>query len=137
MVSCSSRYNPYKRPAHKLRLVVTDLCSTCQVPETLQHKSKECARSSPIWTRPNILATISRLHPSIFKEELTLRPDFQHYPPQKHRAITWFLGHTVYYILTNSNFLSLEDDDDFLRRSRWKANRTGKKSLFGNHLTIF
>jgi hypothetical protein len=46
------------------------------------------------------------------------------------------LDHAVYYILKNSNFLSLEDYVDVIGKCCWKAYRTGKKLLFGNYLTV-
>jgi hypothetical protein len=40
---------------------------------------------------------------------MLLRPDFYFYPPQRQRAVIWLVGHTVYYIITRQNMMSLED----------------------------
>jgi hypothetical protein len=68
---------------------------------------------------------------------MLLLPDFYFYPPQRQRAVIWLVGHTVYYIITRQNMMSLEDYVEFLKRTRWKAyNKKGGRQIYGNYLTV-
>jgi hypothetical protein len=66
-----------------------------------------------------------------------LQPDFNFYPPQRQRAVIWLMGHTVYYVITSQDMMSLEDYVEFLKRTRWKTyNKKGGRQIFGNNLTV-
>jgi hypothetical protein len=55
----------------------------------------------------------------------------------RQRAVIWLVGHTVYYIITRQNMMSLEDYVEFLKRTRWKTyNKKGGRQIFGNYLSI-
>jgi hypothetical protein len=46
-------------------------------------------------------------------------------------------GHTVYYVITRQDMMSLEDYVKFLKRTRWKTyNKKEGRQLFGNYLAV-
>jgi hypothetical protein len=77
-----------------------------------------------------------RIDPRNVPAEWIRFPDFIIYPPQRHNATVWIIGHTISYI-THSDTLSLQDYLDFLRRSRWKAqNSNDQYKHYGRYLEI-
>jgi hypothetical protein len=47
------------------------------------------------------------------------------------------MGHTVYYVITRQDMMSLEDYVEFLKRTRWKtSNKKGGRQLYGIYLTV-
>jgi hypothetical protein len=68
-------------------------------------------------------------------EEWLLRPDFQLWPPQRHRAVLWMLAHMA--VFRTARELTQHDYHDFLRRARWKITSVpARKALVGNYLSI-
>jgi hypothetical protein len=70
-------------------------------------------------------------------EEWLLRPDFNIWPPKRHRAVLWILIHLVGYRMKRDRLLTMNDFIDFMRRSKWKATNTANWTfLTGNYLQI-
>jgi hypothetical protein len=83
-----------------IHLATTSACSRCGVTNTILHRITQCEEGPVIWnwTRARI-AMILRIHPKYISEDYTLRPCFQHWPPQRHAAIVWIIPHLVAYRL--------------------------------------
>ena len=71
------------------------------------------------WTK-KLLAYILRVDHRQITQNWTIRPDFQHWPPQRQAAVLWIVAHFVHYRLLSQRRLSLQDYVDFMRRARWK-----------------
>jgi exonuclease III len=126
----------------KERLVAINLassmqCDRCHKTDTLTHRLTNCDPSAVIWQwTKNRIATILRYNQQYIPPEWILRPQFQFWPPQRHNAIVWIIGHLVWY-LTNEHRLSLTDYIDFLRRARWKIiNTQQSRRTMGKYLEI-
>jgi hypothetical protein len=83
------------------------------------------------------MASILRMDPRHIPEEWTTRPQFKIWPPQRHRAILWFVANVVIYRNQERKELTHIDFMDFLRRKRWKLDQHPKRrELVGNYLRI-
>jgi hypothetical protein len=88
------------------------------------------------WTRVRI-ATILKIDSKYVPPYWLLRPDFDVWPPQSHRAIIWMLAHLVIYRIQAGRALSFDDYMDFLRRSKWKTDSwSSGRRMVGNYLSI-
>ena len=106
---------------HAIRLVESDRCRHCGRRDTLVDRLTEWNEGTAIclWTRERIaqmLRTDSRRIPA----DWCLRPHFQFWPPQRHKAVLWLLAHLFMYRMQQQRHLSLLDYIDFLRRANWK-----------------
>jgi hypothetical protein len=106
-----------------IRLTDTTFCAKCRKADSLQHRIVECGEGLVIWhwTRTRIAAVLQR-DPRSIPAEWTVRPDVQTWPPQKQKAIIWYLAHLVAYRLQSQRRLSILDYMGFLRRARWRLN---------------
>ena len=119
-------------------LTPTAACAQCGNPDSQLHRITACGEGPVIWhwTRARI-AAILRMDPRYIPAQWTVRPDFQHWPPQRHQAILWILAHLMSYQLQTTRPLSLLDYMDFLRRARWKKyNRTPRRNKTGRYLEV-
>jgi len=66
----------------------------------------------------------------------TIRPDFQHWPPQRQSAVLWIMAHIVQYRLLTQRRTSLLDYVDFMRRARWKYQNASKPRVTGRYLDV-
>ena len=87
--------------SHQWRLTAVQLtdsgaCSQCVHPDSPQHRIIECGEGPIIrnWTRQK-LGIILRIDHKFIPQEWILRPDFLHWPPQSHAAISWPISSTV------------------------------------------
>jgi hypothetical protein len=129
---------PTNERLQKIRLSTTDKCKHCNMTDTLNHRLIECGegRSTWYWTRRRIAALL-RIDERNIPEEWLLRPDFNLWPPNRHRAVLWILIHLAGYRMKRDRILTMNDFIDFVRRSKWKAtNTTNWTSLTGNYLQI-
>jgi hypothetical protein len=63
-------------------------------------------------------------------------PQLEIWPPKRRRAILWTLAQTVLFRSQQQRNLTLQDFQDFLRRSSWKLSRSGKENeRVGTYLT--
>ena len=128
---------PSNERLHVIRLVQSDRCRHCGRRDTLIHRLTECNEGTAIWlwTRERV-AQMLRTDPRRIPADLCLRPHFQFWPPQRHKAILWLLAHLVMYRIQQQRHLSLLDYD-FFRRARWKSYRAaGRMQQVGNYLSI-
>jgi hypothetical protein len=114
MIPTNSRMN-------NIHLHDTGHCIHCGQRDTIQHRFTACTYTTDLWQWTRVcIATFLRIHPSGVKDDWTTLPDFDIYPPQRHNAAVWFLGHMLSYI-TDHTLLSRQDYIDFLRRARKKV----------------
>jgi hypothetical protein len=81
-----------------IQMSSTNACSVCGQPDTIQHRITECGECPIIWnwTKQKI-GLILRMNPHYIPREWTVRPDFCHWPPQRHAVIIWIIGHLIHY----------------------------------------
>jgi hypothetical protein len=81
----------------------------------------------------SLLARMMRTCPTHIPDDWILRPHFNIWLSQKHRAILWLLVNIVIFRMEQHSNLTLQDYIDFLHRTRWKLmrNKNGR-SLVGN-----
>jgi hypothetical protein len=125
---------PTNERLHAIRLAVSPLCSNCGEHDTIMHRIIECGEGRKIWewTR-NRIAWILRMDPVWIPNEWTIHPQFELWPPQRHRVVFWILAHMVWCRTRGGWTLSAQEYIDFLRRTPWKANRdTRRATQVGN-----
>jgi hypothetical protein len=85
---------------HKIKMVPTDLCETCNKTDTLQHRLTECGEGPKMWewTRRRIEIML-RTDPKHIPTEWLLGPTLKLWPTQRHRAVLWTLANFVVYRL--------------------------------------
>jgi hypothetical protein len=67
----------------------------------------------------------------------TILPDYEIWPPQRHNATTWILGHMIWYTTQNKTPINILDYMDYMRRKRWKTTESGKiRRACGNYLQV-
>ena len=128
---------PTNQRLDKIRLVDSPRCSQCGEPDTVQHRMTECGEGTRIWNwTKRRIAWILRNDPTNILQDWT-RPQFQLWPPQRHRAVIWILAQIVWYRTKEDRAGNEQVYNEFLRRTRWKANQANaRKSYVGNYLGI-
>jgi len=78
-----------------------------------------------------------RTIPTHIPDDWLVRPHFNIWPSQKHRAILWLLANIVIFRIKQQSDLTLQDYIDFMHKIRWKLmrNKNGL-TLVGNYLTL-
>jgi hypothetical protein len=130
--------HPTNERLRKIKMSPTELCSECGKLDTIQHRITECGtgRRQWDWTKKK-LASILHMDPRRIPEDWTTRPQFHNWPPRRHRAMLWLVGHLVLSRWRNRTDVSEIEYMDYLRRSRWKIYRSPKRmDLVGNYLRI-
>ena len=129
---------PTNERLHAIRLSSSPLYTNCGEEDTVMHRIIECDEGRKIWewTR-NRIAWILRMDPVWIPNERTIRPQFKLSPPQRQRVVLWILAHMVWCRTRGGWTLTVQEYFDFLRRSRWKANRDARRtSQVGKYLSI-
>jgi len=85
----------------------------------------------------NLLARMLRTTPPRIPDDRALRPHFNIWPPNMHRAILWVVANVVIFRIQQHSTLTLHDFMDFLLGSRWKLvlHKRGR-DLVGSYLTV-
>jgi hypothetical protein len=110
---------PTNERLHKIRLSQRDRCNLCNEQDTLRHRVTECGEEKRKcdWTS-NKMAMILRMDPRYIPQEWIMIPQFRLWPPQKHRAIVWFIAHIALYRGQQRRELTHNDFMDFLMRHK-------------------
>jgi hypothetical protein len=89
---------PTNERLYTIRLNGSKLCRTCGEKDTCLHQITECGEGKAIWkwARKRI-AWILRTDPSRIPQEWFLRPQFQIWPPRRHRIVLWILAHIGWF----------------------------------------
>jgi hypothetical protein len=114
------------------------MCLVCNQKDTILHRVTSCigARDIWYWTRFRI-AMMLRVNPQHVPFTWLLFPAMHIWPPPRHNAIIWVLGHMISFSLQEHPKLDLQDYIDFLRRSRWKMDRWSQRTkVYGNYLDV-
>jgi len=129
---------PNNERLHKIRLVDTPLCGHGEKPDTIQHRVTACDEGARIWLwNKRRIAWILRIDAVQIAPDLTTRPQFRLWPPQRHRAVLWILTQMVWYRIKESRAYTEQHYSDFLRRTRWKAYQAKhRRNNVGNYLEI-
>jgi hypothetical protein len=125
-----------KERLRAINLCDTEQCKACGNRDTIMHRITDCGSGSAIWeeTRKRI-ARILNTDPVNIPKDWTIRPQFDIRPPHRRKAILWFLGHMIWYMLRVGHAPSEQDYSDFLRRARWKTCQTPEhRRLIGTYL---
>ena len=128
---------PTNERLHKIRIAPNDKCRLCEKMDTLLHRLKTCGeeRLQWAWTKVRI-ATMRRMDPKLIEEEWLLRPQFQLWPPQRHRAILWTLATYVTFRLSHGNG-TLGEYRDYIKGNLWNLyQKKDRLKLVGNYLRI-
>jgi hypothetical protein len=129
---------PTKERLAAINLAETDKCATCGATDNIQHRLTTCGECRIIWnwTRAR-RAAFTCTETKYIPETWTSRPDFQIWPPQRHRATLWILAHFVDYIMQTHQRISLLDYVDFMRQAQWKAGTSpARRRAVGNYLDV-
>ena len=123
---------------HTIRLRETPRCMKCGQTDTIMHRVMSCETAQDIWSWTRFrIALMLRTDPRHVPFTWLLFPTMQIWPPQRHNAILWMLGHMVQYTTTKHPTLMMQDYIDFMRRSRWKTYQwDGRKRSYGNYLDV-
>ena len=99
-------------------------CQWCQQTDTIEHRITACVGSAEIWswTRARI-AAILRMDDRHIPNTWPFLPEMHIWPPQRHNAIIWMLGHMVHYTLTEHPPLKRQGYIVYIRRARWKIQK--------------
>jgi hypothetical protein len=96
---------------------------------TVVHRITECGEGDVTWEwARRKMAMIIRIAPKYIPKEWVVRPQFNLWPPKKHRAILWLVVHVAVFRIQRKRELTHNDFMDFLRRSRWKVYNHPKRS---------
>jgi hypothetical protein len=131
--------NPTKERLYKIHLSASNVCDACNIPDTIQHRLVECGNGERIWAWTKFrMSLILRTDPSLIPDEWLFRPQFRLWPPQRHRAVLWFLATFVEYQGQRGTRTSRHGLHDFFLRSRWKIYQKKKAaySFGGNYLSV-
>jgi hypothetical protein len=129
---------PTRVRLNKIRLATTAICERCDKEDNITHRLTECNAGRNIWSWTcKRLAMILRMDWRRIPLDWLIRPDFQLWPPKRHRAVLWILANFVIYRLQEERTQSLLDYYDFLRRTHWKLEQLGSRSKnVGNYLNV-
>jgi hypothetical protein len=128
---------PTNSRLNNIHLHDTGRCIHCGQRDTVQHRFTACTYTLDLWQWTRVcIAGFLRIHPSEVNEEWIILPDFDIYPPQRHIAVVWFLGHMLSYITDHAK-LTRHDYIDFLRRARKKVyNQRNRPTSCGKYLAV-
>ena len=89
---------PNNERLHVMRLVESGRCRHVGRRDTLLHRLTECNEGTAIWlwTRERITQML-RTDPRRIPADWCLRPRFQFWQPQRHKAMLWLLAHLGMY----------------------------------------
>jgi hypothetical protein len=97
---------PHNTKLHRLNILATDLCVTCQIPETMEHIITACGYNIHVWR--HYLTLVSRLlrtSPSFLTYEHFIQyPVFPCFPPRKKQFLLWLTGHTIFYLFQRHGY---------------------------------
>jgi hypothetical protein len=86
-----------------IHLTDSSSCSRCGKSGYIQHKITECVEGGLIWNWKRArLGMKLRMDPRHIPPDLTIRPAFQYWPPQRQTALLWIIANLVYYHLLTS-----------------------------------
>ena len=129
---------PTNERLRRINLSATADCQACGVMDTPIDRLTQCGEAAKVWdwTRKRIVFFL-RTDPKAIPTTWLLYPDFWLWPPPKHNATLWILGHMVYYSLHGRIALSVIDYLDFMTRMRWKTYQWAKRlRICGNYLEV-
>lgn len=127
---------PTAQRLHKINLRPTAHCDKCHLVETLPHIIL-CGNKIRIWnwTRKK-LAVINRTNENYIEVTEVLKPDWKRYPSAKNNSYAWFIGHFLFYVLTNTT-PNLEDYTCYLAEEHFTLRKNKKyKTWFQNFLLV-
>ena len=129
---------PAKVRLHRINIVPSDTCRRCTATDTVGHRPIACGEGWTIWQyTKTLLARILWTIPARIPDEWILRPQFNIWPPKRHRAIFWVVAHFVIFRIQQNTNRTLHDYMDFLHRCRRKLMRhKGGRDLVGTYLTV-
>jgi hypothetical protein len=114
---------PTRDRLYSIDLATDNLCMKCKVQDTLMHRLIECGEGTRQWMWSKTrLALMLRVDPYYIPDYWLLRPHFQVWPPQKHKAVLWLLVRFVEFRCQPGKTLTLQDFYDFLQRSKKKLS---------------
>jgi len=123
---------------HLINMVPSDTCRRCTATDTLEHRLIVCGEGRTIWQyTKTLLARMLRTIPARIPDDWAPRPQFNIWPPKRHRAILWVVTNAVIFRIQQHSTLTLHDFMDFLLSCRWKLMRHKRgRDLVGNYLTV-
>ena len=129
---------PTNERLHRIKITSTALCGDCGTRDTLLHRLTECGERLPNWSwLRGIIARMLRTSSTRIPREWIVRPQFNLWPPQRHRATKWIIARYVAFSMNRRRSQTLNDLMDFLRRSPWKLyQKPERQRLVANFLTV-
>jgi hypothetical protein len=129
---------PTNARLHAIHVSPTDKCARCGEIDTLQHRITDCVEGQQTWEWACAkMAMMIRKDPRYIPKEWVLRPHFNLWLPQKHRAILWALVQLAIYRTQHTCTPTKRDFMDFLRRSRWKTYQGPNwRETLGQYLSV-
>lgn len=115
---------------HGVRGVESPNCDCCGVPDSVEHRIKNCCSSKKVWSWLNeILKTRFKLTLCDADELLSCNISETN---SKEKAALWLTIESMCYCLQNSKSGSIEELKSHIRESRWN-----KRELFKKHFKHF
>jgi hypothetical protein len=112
---------PTNSRQNNIKLHDTGNCQHCGRSDTIHHRFTTCTHTQAIWKWTQLrIAYFLRTAPAEIRDTWITFPDFRIYPPQRHNAVVWLIGHMLGYAYDNL-LLTQQDYVDFLRRARKKT----------------
>jgi hypothetical protein len=123
---------------HAIRLAADDLCPHCGVVDSLPHRLTMCGKGPRQWEWVRFrIALILRTGSQSIPDTWLVQPQFQFWPPQRQRAILWFLATFVDFRTQPRSSLTRCDYHDFFQRTKRKLYSLPKRlHLVGNYIDI-
>lgn len=115
---------------HGVRGVTSPNCEDCGVPDTVEHRIKNCYSSKIVWSWLN--ETLKKRFKLFFNDADELLSCNISDTNSKEKAALWLTVETMCYCLQNSTDGSIEELKGRIRESRWN-----KRDLFKKHFKHF
>jgi hypothetical protein len=97
---------PHNVKLYHLHIIDTDLCISCQQPETMEHLVTECDHNSIIWRQYLIMvARLLRISVNYLTYDQLIRfPEFHCFPNTKKRFLLWLTAHTISFLIKKPDY---------------------------------
>jgi len=129
---------PTNTRLHRIHMSSTETCTEFGNNDTLVYGLTECGEGSTTWNQTrSIIARILRTTAAYIPSEWLVRPQFQLWSAQRHRAVLWILARYVNFRFQYPRTLSSQEITDYMKRSRWKMYlRPNRSKLVADFLTV-
>jgi hypothetical protein len=129
---------PTRVRLHAIRLSPDDCCTHCGMVDYLPHCLTTCGDGPRQWEWVRFrIAIILRIETRWIPDDWLVQPQFRFWPPQRQRAILWFLATFVEFRTQPRSSLTRCDYHDFFQRAKRKLYSLPKRlQLVRNYIDV-